>query len=154
MEAKRAVGGGLRLGWRRGWIREDTHRKTEIERHFADGRGGRGLAWSRIIRQQVSLVIYKIIHSSLGWTESESELGKYCRLWYNENEECRLFGGCKTEIYDAFTNTFFDFLSRFLASKFSKSTNMTPKNYVLKKSKKITKNAEFHADFESVEKVF
>ncbi len=30
---------------------------------------------------------------------------------------------------------------------------MTQKNLFLKKSKKISKNAEFHADFESVEKV-
>jgi hypothetical protein len=30
---------------------------------------------------------------------------------------------------------------------------MTPKNFFLKKSKKISKNAEFHADFEFVEKV-
>jgi hypothetical protein len=40
-----------------------------------------------------------------------------------------------------------------LASKFAKSANMTPKNFFVKKIKKISKNAEFHADFESVEKV-
>jgi hypothetical protein len=40
-----------------------------------------------------------------------------------------------------------------LASKFAKSANMTQKNFFGKKSKKISKNAEFHADFESVEKV-
>jgi hypothetical protein len=40
-----------------------------------------------------------------------------------------------------------------LASKFAKSANMTPKIFFLTKSKKISKNAEFHADFESVEKV-
>ncbi len=41
-----------------------------------------------------------------------------------------------------------------LASKFEKSTNMTyKKNFLDKKSKKVSKNAKFHADFESVEKV-
>jgi len=42
-----------------------------------------------------------------------------------------------------------------LASKFEKSTNMTTKktNFFWKKSKKVSKNEEFHADFESVEKV-
>ncbi len=40
-----------------------------------------------------------------------------------------------------------------LASKFGKSANMTPKKFFVKKSKKISKNAEFHADFESVKKV-
>ncbi len=40
-----------------------------------------------------------------------------------------------------------------LASKFEKSTNMTKKNFFPKKLKKVSKNAEFHADFESVEKV-
>jgi hypothetical protein len=39
-----------------------------------------------------------------------------------------------------------------LASKFEKSTNMTKKMY-FEKSKKVSKNAEFHANFESVEKV-
>jgi hypothetical protein len=50
---------------------------------------------------------------------------------------------------------FFYFFKAFfarLASKFSKSANMTKKN-LRKKSKKISKNAEFHADFERVEKV-
>jgi hypothetical protein len=45
-------------------------------------------------------------------------------------------------------STFFDFWRRFfarLASRFEKSTNM---------AKKGIKNAEFHADFKSVEKVF
>jgi hypothetical protein len=39
-----------------------------------------------------------------------------------------------------------------LASKFEKSTNMT-KFFIIFQSKKVSKNAEFHADFESVEKV-
>jgi hypothetical protein len=39
-----------------------------------------------------------------------------------------------------------------LASKFSKRANMT-KKICLKQIIKIFKNAEFHADFESVEKV-
>ncbi len=52
-------------------------------------------------------------------------------------------------------NKFFDFLKPFfarLASKFEKSTNMTFKNFFFFKSKKVSKNAEFHADFGSVEK--
>jgi hypothetical protein len=40
-----------------------------------------------------------------------------------------------------------------LASKFAKSANMTQKIFFLKKIKKNLKNPEFHADFESVEKV-
>jgi hypothetical protein len=40
-----------------------------------------------------------------------------------------------------------------LASKFEKSTNMTLKKIFFGKIKKGVKNAEFHADFESVEKV-
>jgi hypothetical protein len=39
-----------------------------------------------------------------------------------------------------------------LASKFAKSATMTPTNFFFI-YKKISKNAEFHADFESVEKV-
>jgi hypothetical protein len=37
-----------------------------------------------------------------------------------------------------------------LASKFGKSTNMT-NNFFLEKIKKVSKNAEFYADFKSVE---
>ncbi len=40
-----------------------------------------------------------------------------------------------------------------LASKFSKSANMTKKNVFRKNSIKISKTTEFHADFESVGKV-
>jgi hypothetical protein len=40
-----------------------------------------------------------------------------------------------------------------LASKFEKSTNMTFKKFFVDKIKKVSKNAEFHADFKSVEKV-
>jgi hypothetical protein len=40
-----------------------------------------------------------------------------------------------------------------LASKFAKSANMTQKIFLLKNSMWVSKNAEFHADFESVEKV-
>ncbi len=39
-----------------------------------------------------------------------------------------------------------------LGSKFEKSTNIALKFFFLKKSIKVSKNAEFHADFESVEK--
>jgi hypothetical protein len=41
-----------------------------------------------------------------------------------------------------------------LALKFDKSTYMTLKNFLLKKSKKVSKNAEFHADFKSIENFF
>jgi hypothetical protein len=41
------------------WTGPATHRKSEKERQFAEGRGGRGRAWSRIIRPQESLVLYK-----------------------------------------------------------------------------------------------
>jgi hypothetical protein len=40
-----------------------------------------------------------------------------------------------------------------LASKFENSTNIIFTKFVVKKSKKVSKNAEFHADFKSVEKV-
>ncbi len=54
-------------------------------------------------------------------------------------------------------NTFFDFLSRFLRVWLQSIQKVLilydKKNIFWKKSKKISKNAEFHADFESVEKV-
>jgi hypothetical protein len=59
---------------------------------------------------------------------------------------------CKTHLL----HTFFDFLSRFLRvwlQSLKKNTNMALKKFFWKKSKKVPKNAEFHADFESVEKV-
>jgi hypothetical protein len=40
-----------------------------------------------------------------------------------------------------------------LAAKFEKSTNMTKKNFFSNNPKRYHKKAEFHADFESVEKV-
>ena len=40
-----------------------------------------------------------------------------------------------------------------LQSKCTKSANKSKKNFVLKNSIQVSKNAEFHADFESVEKV-
>ncbi len=64
--------------------------------------------------------------------------------------------GAKLKSKTHLLNTFFWFFEPFfarLASKFKKSTNMTKKNFFCKKSKKVSKNAEFHADFESVEKV-
>jgi hypothetical protein len=48
---------------------------------------------------------------------------------------------------------FFDFLSRFLRIWLQGLQKVTLKIFLDKKSKKISKNAEFHADFESVEKV-
>jgi hypothetical protein len=65
--------------------------------------------------------------------------------------------GAKLKSKTHLQNTFFDFLSRFfahLASKFAKSANMIPQFFILFfLSKKISKNADFHADFESAEKV-
>ena len=48
---------------------------------------------------------------------------------------------------------FFEPFFAHLASKFEKSTNRTFKKNCLTKSKKVSKNPEFHADFESVEKL-
>jgi hypothetical protein len=65
-----------------------------------------------------------------------------CTLGYNEfdffleNKEYRPFDGCKIEIYDTFTKYVFAFFAR-LASKFEKSTNMTYKKKIWKKSKKM-----------------
>jgi hypothetical protein len=53
-------------------------------------------------------------------------------------------------------NTFFDFLSRFLRIWLQSLQTVViwpPKKFFWTKSKKISKNAEFHADFESVENV-
>jgi hypothetical protein len=63
--------------------------------------------------------------------------------------------GAKLKSKTHLLNTFFDFLSLFGAFGFKvwKNTNMAQKKFFLKKSIKVSKNAEFHADFESVEKV-
>ncbi len=64
--------------------------------------------------------------------------------------------GAKLKSKTHLQNTFFDFLSRFLRVWLQswKKVLIWPKtNSFLKKSKKVSKNAEFHADFESVEKV-
>ena len=64
--------------------------------------------------------------------------------------------GAKLKSKTHLQNTFFDFLSRFLCicSQSSKKVQIWPnKKIFVKKSKKVSKNAEFHADFESVEKV-
>jgi hypothetical protein len=54
--------------------------------------------------------------------------------------------GAKLKSKTHLPNTFFDFLSCYLrVSKFSRSANMTKKY--------ISKNTEFHADFESVVKL-
>ncbi len=77
-------------------------------------------------------------------------------IFFKENEEYRPFDGCKTEIQDTFTKYIFWFFEPFfarLASKFEKSTNMTFKKNFREKIKKVSKNAEFHADFKSVEQV-
>ncbi len=51
-------------------------------------------------------------------------------------------------------NPFFDFLSRFLPVLLQslKKVLIRPKIFSWKKSKKVSKNAEFHTAFESVEK--
>jgi hypothetical protein len=64
--------------------------------------------------------------------------------------------GAKLKSKTQLPNAFFDFLSRFLRVWLQslKKVLIWPKNfYFLKKSKKVSQNAEFHADFESVETV-
>jgi hypothetical protein len=64
--------------------------------------------------------------------------------------------GAKLKSKTQLLNTFFDFWSRFLRVWLQslKKVLIWPKKYCfLKKSKKVSKNAESHADFESVEKV-
>ncbi len=60
--------------------------------------------------------------------------------------------GSKLKSKTHLLNTFFWFFEP-LASKFEKSTNITLKIFFCEKIKKVSKSAEFHADFESVEKV-
>ncbi len=65
--------------------------------------------------------------------------------------------GAKLKSRTHLQNIVFWFFAPFfahLASKFAKSANMIPKIFCGKKSRNTyIKNAEFHADFESVEKV-
>jgi hypothetical protein len=63
--------------------------------------------------------------------------------------------GAKLKSETHLQNRFFDFLSRFLRvwlQSLKKVLIWPKKIFFLKKSKKVSKNAEFHADFESVEK--
>ncbi len=57
--------------------------------------------------------------------------------------------GAKLKSKTHLLNRFFDFLSRFFAHL---ASTIEKKNF-FEKSIKVSKNAEFHADFESVEKV-
>jgi hypothetical protein len=64
--------------------------------------------------------------------------------------------GAKLKSKTHLQNRFFDFLSHFLRVwlEILKKGLIWPKQKnFLKKSKKVSKNAEFHADFESAEKV-
>ncbi len=62
--------------------------------------------------------------------------------------------GAKLKSKTHLQNTFFDFLSRVLRVWLqSLKKVLTWPNQFFFKSKKVSKNAEFHADFESVEKV-
>ncbi len=63
--------------------------------------------------------------------------------------------GAKLKYKIHLLNTFFDFLSRFLRVWLQslKKILIWQKKIFFFKSKKVSKNAEFHADFESVEKV-
>ncbi len=64
--------------------------------------------------------------------------------------------GAKLKSKTHLLNTFFDFLSRFLRvwrQSLKKILIWPKKKIFFFKSKKVSKNAEFHADFESVEKV-
>ncbi len=60
--------------------------------------------------------------------------------------------GAKLKSKTHLVNTFFEPFFARLASKFEKSTYMTL-NIFFEKIKKVSKNAEFHVDFESVQKV-
>ncbi len=64
--------------------------------------------------------------------------------------------GAKLKSKTHLQNTFFYFFSRFLRvwlQSLKKVLIWPIKKILLKKSKKVSKNAEFHADFESVEKI-
>ncbi len=63
--------------------------------------------------------------------------------------------GAKLKSKTHLQNTFFDFLSRFLRVwlQSSKKVLIWPKKFFCEKIEKGVKSAEFHADFESVEKV-
>jgi hypothetical protein len=62
--------------------------------------------------------------------------------------------GAKLKSKTHLLNTFFDFLSRFLRIWLQslKKILISPKKFFFFKSKNVSKNAEFHTDFESVEK--
>ncbi len=64
--------------------------------------------------------------------------------------------GAKLKSKTHLLDTFFDFLSRFLRiwlQSLKKVLIWPKKKYFFEKSEKVSKNAEFHADFESVEKI-
>ncbi len=63
--------------------------------------------------------------------------------------------GAKLKSKTHLQNTFLDSFSRFLRVWLQslKKVQIWPKKFFLKKSRKESKNAEFYADFESVEKV-
>ncbi len=63
--------------------------------------------------------------------------------------------GAKLKSKTHLINKFFDFLSRFLRVWLQslKKVLIWPIKNFFEKIKKVSKNAEFHADFESVEKV-
>ncbi len=64
--------------------------------------------------------------------------------------------GAKWKSKTHLQNTFFDFLSRFLRVRLQslQKVQIWPKKiFLCKKSENTSKNSEFHADFESIEKV-
>jgi hypothetical protein len=65
-------------------------------------------------------------------------------LWWLPNKILRLIHKKKISAFWAFP--------AHLQSKCTKSANKSKKNFLVKNSIWVTKNAEFHADFESVEK--
>ncbi len=60
--------------------------------------------------------------------------------------------GAKLKSKTHLQNTFFDFLNRFLRVWLQslKKVLIWPNNFFMKKSKKVSKNAEFHADFVTI----
>jgi hypothetical protein len=70
---------------------------------------------------------------------------------------CKPFDGCIIKFEDTFIEKdfpFFEPVPVHLQSKFTKSVNKSQKEFLLKISIWVSKNPEFYADLESIEKVW